>query len=63
MFVFYSLIVFFAVEFSGQKYSIEEVRLTMVLGVFVSRYIFGLIVNIWDELFSAVYIVMLRGGK
>lgn len=63
MFVFYSLIVFFAVGFAGQKYSIEDTRLALILGVFISGYVFGLIVNVLDEFLSAIYVVILRGGK
>lgn len=58
----YGLITFFAAGFFGEKFSTKGIDLLDVILIAVMTYVFGVIVNFFDEFLSATYIVF-RGGK
>ena len=62
MLLAYGLITFFAAGFYGEKFSTNNVDLIDTVLIAAMTYIFGLMVNFFDEFFSAGYVVF-RGGK
>lgn len=58
----YGLITFFAAGFFGEKFSAKSIDLLDAILIAAMTYIFGMIVNFFDEFLSAAYIVF-RGGK
>lgn len=58
----YGLITFFAAGFFGEKFATKNIDLLDAILIAAMTYIFGLIVNFFDEFLSATYIVF-RGDK
>lgn len=57
----YGVIIYFAVGYFGEKYSIREVDLVNVMIVAISTYIVGLFVDLVDDFVSGFYCVI-KGG-
>lgn len=62
LFIGYGVMMYFAIGFFGQKYSSRPLNLINIGLVAVSTYIFGLLVDLFDDVVSGIYCIY-RGGK
>jgi len=57
----YGLMIFFAVGFFGEKFSTKNIDLLDAILIAVMTYVFGIVINFFDEFLSAIYVVFCRG--